>query len=974
MPQAPNILLRERLVGAVDARWQGGLGVVLGGAGLGKSTLLRQAMLESATLGRGSEALVRCRPDWTASSVHAAVCRQLGAAEALPDEPSGERVAEYLWSCAPDRVGLVFDDVYLLDESGIAYVIELREALPSNAHLLVATRETPLLTALLITADPSFVVDGSALLFTEGEVDAFAAETSADRPALQSAGGWPAVLALTASAGSDVADAYLYQKVLAGLNRRQQGDLAVAAALGELDADLAAAVLEGSTADLAAIPLVEIPPGGGIIVHDLWREPLAGLIDEERLQAARRTAASHAESTGDVDRAVSVLTEGGLAGEARAVMLGHIALGADRVPVDRVDRWLRGITSPDQALLRQLLQLLRDGLEAGSLSELELDEVTDRFRDANQFDLEAVVCEIRFAAAWSADESAICLGMAERLHELHGQGVPGTAHGRFLRDITTARSERDNARVLEVIYEARDALGPTIGPQWNSALELETLVALGRPFEALTLLEATDHRLSGPRIRSVSYALTYWFSGRPDDALRSLDTILREAGRFEGLERSWQATNALFRLYRGLVPTEPFLPSHDEHEWFSLYSRVCEGLAEVAQAIHDGDEDGATALIGELAERLPPAGGFTLQAWFMGAAMWYGLRPADRELLDAFMVDNIYGEAGALFRSFVAGRELGVIDDELIGAWPTPSQVGTLLPARWAAEVALRLPAKHQELRNAVLDGLEEKGKPVLELIGEGPEGDLAALALAVLAERPNAPGDPVRVRLFGLPQLVVSGHEESPDWRRGRVKALLGFLATTRRRRTRESMVDALWPDLDLQAGRRNLRVTLSYLTRALEPTRPKNTPPWFVRADGETLWLQAEGLDSDLVAFQAGLSDAQTHRRNGVASKAIESLRVAVEAYGGPFLEGLDDEWIVKERLVFERQAVNACLRLAALLQAGRSDEAIRWIRRAIEIDPLSIDAHEALVELLVAQSAPPAEIDMARARLVALLSEGD
>lgn len=965
MPQALSTILRDRLVSEIDARWQGGLGVVIGGAGLGKSTLIRQAVFESATLGRGSETVIRCRPDWTATSLHGALCRQL-AVDFASDDPA-ESVAEYLWSAAPGRVGIVLDDLHLLDESGIAYALDLRRAMPSNAHMLIATRENTLLTALLMTADPMFVVDGAQLLFTNEEVAAFAAESGTDETSLQRAGGWPAVLALTASAGPDVAGAYLYQKVLAGLSRRQQGDLAIAASLGEVNADLAGRVLEGQVADLANIPLVDTPSGGGVIVHDLWREPLEGLVDADRLYEAQRAAADLAEFEGDVDRAVSILSQASLTEQARKVILRHIAAGADRVPVDRIDRWLRVVNSPDQALLLQTLQLLRSGLISGSLSDLALDEITERCQQAGELDLEALVCEIRFATSWSADDTASCVAVAERLVELHELGLNEAAHGEYMRDVTIARSERDNERVLEVIAAARENVGTFVGPDWNTSLELETLVALGRPFEALRVLEATESRLAERKIRSVTYGLTYWFCGRADDGLRSLTEILREPGRFAGLERSWRATRTLFRAYRGLDIVGGLADVTGEDERFSTYSRVCEGLSQIAQDLHAGDEAKAAESTRALAERLPPTGGFTIQAWFMGAAMWYVLIPEDRPLLDSFMTGDIYGQAGALVQAFVASRETDTIPDELVRQLPLPEQIGTILPARWAAEFALRLQPDHPELAAAILGHLEAAGRPTLELLAAGSDELVAASAATALRSRPRLPDAPVVARLFGQPALDVPGHGEQPDWRRGRVRALLGFLAT-RGPVTREAAIDALWPDLDASAGRKNLRVTLSYLTKALEPDRGRSTPPWFVQADGETLRLNTQGLELDVTKMQSALAAALEHQRSGVASKSIEALDAAVGCYRGPFLADTDDEWAIEERMLFERQTVNGCLRLAALLHAGRSPDAVTYVRRAIEIDPLSVDACELLVEVLA--GGPAHEIDAARAQLRAVL----
>jgi len=968
VPQTPNVVLRERLIAAADQRWGGGFGIILGGPGLGKSTLVRQAMFESATLGRGTEVLIRCRPDWTSRSLHLSLCDQLaGMNDVDAAEPRPEIVAENLWSMAPQRVGVILDDLHMLDESAITYTLELRDSLPSNAHLVVASRENPLLSALLMTSHPSFVIDGGELLFTDAEVDAFSAEAQVELPALQAAGGWPAVLALTASAGANVAGAYLYQKVLAGLSRQQQGDLAIAAALGEVDAELARSVLDGSTQDLAAIPLVESPAGGGIIVHDLWREPLQGLVDQERLDTARRTAAGIAEASGDSDRAVSVLVEGALTAEAREVILRDIANGADRVPVDRVDRWLRNMTSPDQALLRQTLHLLRTGLIEGSLSDVALDEISDRCRNAGESDLESIVCEIRFAAAWSADETDTCIAMADRLAELYELGVESAAPGQYMRELTEARSVGDNTRVLALIQKARNEVGADVGLDWNISLELETLVALGRPFEALVLLESDAGRSTQQRVRSIAYGLTYWFAGRPDDALDSIGAIMSEAGRFEGLERSWQATSRLFRMYRGVDIGTAAAPERADDEIFSLYSRVCEGLAEAGRAVHHGDEKKAATLIADLKERLPPTGGFTLQAWFMGAAMWYVLEPDDRPLLDAFMTDNFYGAASAVFQSVVAGRDEGTVPERLISRWPVAAQVSILLPTRWAAEVALRLPPERAALRDQVLDGLVDRGQPALEIIASGNDKQLASLASELLGSRANPPTELVRVQLFGQQRLHVAGHAELPDWRRGRVRALFAFLAT-RSHTTREKAIDALWPELDSQAGRRNLRVTLSYLSRALEPDRSRGAPPWFIRTDGEMLTLETEGLRLDHADVMSALEAARSHRVSGVASKSIESLRTAVEIYSGPFLEGIDDEWVAEERNHVQQQVLNACLRLTALLQAGRRPEAAVWARRAIEIDPFSVDAHETLVEAL--QGGPTHEIDAARAQLVALL----
>ena len=49
-----------------------------------------------------------------------------------------------------------------------------------------------------------------------------------------------------------------------------------------------------------------------------------------------------------------------------------------------------------------------------------------------------------------------------------------------------------------------------------------------------------------------------------------------------------------------------------------------------------------------------------------------------------------------------------------------------------------------------------------------------------------------------------------------------------------REQIMDALWPNLDVDTADRKLRVTLTYLYRALEPDRCNGEASFFIRQHG--------------------------------------------------------------------------------------------------------------------------------------------
>lgn len=970
-------ILRHRLVSLVDQRWQGGLTLTVGGPGMGKSTLVNQAMTESEMLARGQEWLIRCGRGWDAAQLEVGFRRSIPGLE----EVDARRLVELLWTHAPHGIGLVVDDAHELDDSGIDMLVEIRRQLPSNAHLWVIGRDLPRFVARFMTADPVLVINEEALLFDDPELSAFASVSQLKPSTLANAGGWPALLALCASAGDAVASAYLYDSVLAGLSQQQQGDLAVAAALGEIDAALTGRVLRGTATSLAAVPLVDLLPGGGIAVHELWRDPTSGLVDRERLDDAARLTAAHAERLGDVDHAASVLHHGALHDDARRLMIRHIAAGADRVPLDRVQRWLGLATAPTDGLLRQTLQLLRSGLVDGTIDPQRLESLSDRCRLAGEFDLEALVAQMRFAIAWSADDVDACQAIADRLIELDIAHIMSSSQARAMKEITTARASLDHVAVIERIRAARAEHGDVPGLDWNLPLELETLIRLGRPHAALARLEGLDEQHAAQKVRSVTYGLTYWFCGRPLEAIRAIDSLLELPGRFRGIDYSWRSTSEFFRAWslHGSGDAADLVEQRAGDlgsmtagaRPLSAYSQVCHGLTEIGQLINSGQEAEAAAAMDRLASLVPPTSGLAMHAWFVGAAAWYLLRPDDRPMLDAFMVDDLFAEANALFRAFLAGRDTGTVPADLIASFPPPATIGTVMPARWAAELALRLPASQASLCDAVFDTLPERGRPLIDAIAESSSSDarLKAAASDRRAASPHPPKQPVVISLCGQPQLDTGANGGAAEWRRGRVRALFGLLAL-RGPRTREAAIDIVWPDLDSAAGRRNLRVTLSYLSRALEPDRPRNTPPWFIRAENDTIALHHEALTIDVVTIRAELARAAHAEQQGLASQTIAALEAACSNYRGPLLVGLDDPWIEQERATLARQVHAAALRLSALQLARGITDAVRWAELAIEIDPWSLPALQARVDALDRQGSP--EVEDARDRLALLTNE--
>ena len=128
------------------------------------------------------------------------------------------------------------------------------------------------------------------------------------------------------------------------------------------------------------------------------------------------------------------------------------------------------------------------------------------------------------------------------------------------------------------------------------------------------------------------------------------------------------------------------------------------------------------------------------------------------------------------------------------------------------------------------------------------------------------------------------------------------------------EQLIDALWPDTDLAAGRRNLQVAVSSLRQVLEPGGRRGA--WTVLAhEGEGYRLQlGPGGSSDLRTFELAAADARATRDPTSAGRALA-------AYGGELIpEAGPMTWLAERRDGCRRLAADAALLLAeARMAAG-------------------------------------------------------
>jgi DNA-binding SARP family transcriptional activator len=286
--------------------------------------------------------------------------------------------------------------------------------------------------------------------------------------------------------------------------------------------------------------------------------------------------------------------------------------------------------------------------------------------------------------------------------------------------------------------------------------------------------------------------------------------------------------------------------------------------------------------------------------------------------------------------------------------WPDAGVVRTQVPTRWVVELIAAGAAAGNPAPAALLAAL---GPPLREwlraLVDEGAAAPVLAAAKRMVAELPAVPVGRVEVNVLGPLEVVRAGDVVSdPDLRRQRVRELLCFLVIRRKAR-REEIIDSLWPELDDRG--RNLRTTLNYLQRVLQPDRSASDPPYFLRTDGA--WLSLDGpdrLDVDVWRLDALLDEAERAEQAGTPAAAIAAYRDALPLWRGePYADVPYADWAEAERARVRARYTAAAVRAGELLLAGGSPaESRAAARRAIDADPVAEAAYQLLARAHLAE----------------------
>jgi predicted ATPase/DNA-binding SARP family transcriptional activator/Tfp pilus assembly protein PilF len=214
------------------------------------------------------------------------------------------------------------------------------------------------------------------------------------------------------------------------------------------------------------------------------------------------------------------------------------------------------------------------------------------------------------------------------------------------------------------------------------------------------------------------------------------------------------------------------------------------------------------------------------------------------------------------------------------------------------------------------------------------------------------------RIQLLG--KLIARSNDHVIDRFPTRMTAeLLALLAyPPGRRRTREEIIDILWPDADLDAGRDRLSQALAWLRRRLEPGDSDRGS--VITSDRYSITLRPESVSTDVNEFLAATAHETTESL--LAAREIYHEHLLAEhgaerdVYKEHLLIDYYSDWILAERRHLHEVYVHTLHRLAEMYrQEGHPEQAVEFATRAVAAEPMQEEAHVYLIRLLLAAGKP-------------------
>jgi DNA-binding SARP family transcriptional activator len=983
-------VVRSRLLELLGRRFSVPLTTIVAGAGFGKSTSLGQAIRANQADPRGIDAWVACEPgDGDAGHLVHAVLTALDRRSDRRDPL--QRLLDALGQLAPLDVCVVFDDVHEVADgsSGANLLAELVRALPPHVHLVLAgRRQPPVPLARLRAAGKVVDIGVTDLAFTDVETAALAEVVGTDESrlaGLAELAGWPSLIRLSLSAPFGSAPQFLLEEIVAVLPSDDRDALLALGILGWGTPSDVETVAGGGPVDLGrladTVPLIHRADDGWYGVHQLWEDAVERIFPEDELRAPRQRALELFQQRGET------LRTGWRAlrwGDIPALRIASCHLVRDTfgaLPIDTSARWLadapRAARATPELSLLELALLHARHYDDPRLPD-EIDVVVEQFVENDDQVGAAVAVALGAVVAHTRGDEARLVALDERARTLPtADDLPILRFlaGAMTAALTSLRGDVQGA-IDAVTGLSFDEVPPAI-TELVVRLHVYMLSLDGRADEAVAAAAPLVDSPS-PYVRTIP-AQARWLAG---------DATAFPGGRFN--VDPGPGTNERYHFYHAIYGTAVAASCGDLatiEELRTVVEKFAAGrvdsrdeamiaFATAMRHLVNHDEVAARRVIGEHVDTHDENDRLSEMHLRRNLAVAYVCDERIRARWQAASLGPSHVRQRAIADRLLDARA-GKLDrsDALADA----GAVLTALPLPWSVELACRAvaagSAHGKRLAVGLADLAPQAVRTELESAAIGDDAAIRAGAAALLEALPDPTRPTVQIGVLGELQIAV-GEEpvEVAELRRRRVRTLLEVVVLAGPLR-RDRLADLMWPDLDIVAAGRNLRVTLSRVRAVLEPGRAIGAGCAALRIDGETISLAPPPcVDVDLWQFRRDLEHAEAALHLDDPAGVVAALESAAARWRGdpfPDVDAIDELAGAVEEV--RRQLADAALRLGELLLvAGRFGDAAAWAKRVKQAAPYDERAHRLAIaaELQRGDRAAVAEaVAGARAMLDAL-----
>ncbi|HXF62046.1 MAG TPA: BTAD domain-containing putative transcriptional regulator [Caldilineaceae bacterium] len=208
-----------------------------------------------------------------------------------------------------------------------------------------------------------------------------------------------------------------------------------------------------------------------------------------------------------------------------------------------------------------------------------------------------------------------------------------------------------------------------------------------------------------------------------------------------------------------------------------------------------------------------------------------------------------------------------------------------------------------------------------------------------------------LRIRLFGAAAIFPPGATAPARLTRSTVAMLAYLLLQPRRPCARDLLLDAFWGDLSQERARNCLNTTLWRLRRVLEPSEGDRGAYLVATATGDVGFNWESDHWIDVVQFERLLAPVLAKPVETLNTAEVQAMQEALSLYQGDLLEGIYEDWALRERERLRRLYLDSLAQLMHhYAHTTAYAQGAACARRILALDPLREEIHRALMRLYV------------------------